>query len=94
LGHYCRAGSGSDEHSVSGQMTKRLEAQQQPDDWTDMSMERGRSQEAEGCVQIHGGKDWDEITALVPGRTKSQFRHRWNDVLKNSIDGTTGLTGG
>jgi hypothetical protein len=70
LGHYCRAASGSDEHSVSGQMTKRLEAQQRPDDWTYISMDRGRSQEAEGCVQRHGGKEWDEITALVPVERK------------------------
>jgi hypothetical protein len=27
-------------------MTKRLEAQQRPDDWTYISMDRGRSQEA------------------------------------------------
>jgi hypothetical protein len=36
------------------------------------------------AVQTHSGKNWDAITALVPGRTKSQCRHRWHQV-KNSV---------
>jgi hypothetical protein len=36
-------------------------------------------------VQIHGGKSWDAISALVPGRTKKQCWNRWNDVLTPSI---------
>jgi hypothetical protein len=40
-------------------------------------------------VQMHGGKGWGTIAALVPGRTKHQCRKRW----KNAVDGTTGRKG-
>jgi hypothetical protein len=40
----------------------------------------------QGALQLHGGKDWIAITALVPGRTKMQYTGRWNDSLKYSID--------
>jgi hypothetical protein len=36
-------------------------------------------------VQIHGGKDWAAIAALIPGRTRSQCSNRWHDVLDPSI---------
>jgi myb proto-oncogene protein len=36
--------------------------------------------------QTHGGTNWGAISALVPGRTRSQCRDRWNDVLDPSID--------
>jgi hypothetical protein len=46
------------------------------------------------AVERHSGKNWDEITALVPGRTQKQCRNRWHYALmKPSIDRTTGLTG-
>jgi hypothetical protein len=45
------------------------------------------------AVQMHGGKNWVEIAALVPGRTNSQCAKRWNDRLKHSIDGVNGRTG-
>jgi hypothetical protein len=35
------------------------------------------------AVQKHGCKDWDAITALVPGRTKHQCQSRWQ-VLRRS----------
>ena len=44
-------------------------------------------------VQVHGGKDWDAITTLVPGRTKRQCAGRWHDTLRHSIDRTDGRTG-
>jgi hypothetical protein len=36
-------------------------------------------------VQMHGGKDWVAIAALVPVRTKRQCHDRWHDVLNPSI---------
>jgi hypothetical protein len=33
------------------------------------------------AVQMHGGKNWVAMSALVPGRTKVQCYYRWNDVL-------------
>jgi hypothetical protein len=38
------------------------------------------------AVQTHGGKNWGAISALVPGRTKSQCFGRWHDALDPSID--------
>jgi hypothetical protein len=35
-------------------------------------------------VQIHNGKNWAAIAALVPGRTKKQCSSRWNDGLDPS----------
>jgi hypothetical protein len=35
---------------------------------------------------------WVAIAALVPGRTKSQCRTRWHDVLNPSIDWANGRT--
>jgi hypothetical protein len=45
------------------------------------------------AVQTHGGKDWAAITALVPGRTRSQCRDRWRDAFDPSIDRANGRTG-
>jgi hypothetical protein len=45
------------------------------------------------AVQLHGGKNWDAIATLVPGRTRSQCRSRWKDVLDPSIALTAGRTG-
>jgi myb proto-oncogene protein len=36
------------------------------------------------AVQMHGRKDWNVITALVPGRTKSQCGNRWREHLDPS----------
>jgi hypothetical protein len=36
------------------------------------------------AVQTHGGKSWGAIAALVSGRTKTQCRSRWKDVLRGS----------
>jgi myb proto-oncogene protein len=41
------------------------------------------------AVQMHGAKNWKEIAVLVPGRTRNQCIHRWNDVLDPSIDRAT-----
>jgi hypothetical protein len=43
-------------------------------------------------VQAYGGKSWEAVAALVPGRTKQQCRNRWR-VLDPSIDRTTALAG-
>jgi uncharacterized protein (DUF2237 family) len=45
------------------------------------------------AVQMHGGKDWAAIAALVPGRTKCQCRRRWNTTVDPSIARTAGRTG-
>jgi hypothetical protein len=42
------------------------------------------------AVQLHGGKDWSVITALVPGRTRNQCKCRWYSALDPSIDRATG----
>jgi hypothetical protein len=34
-------------------------------------------------VRTHGGKDWHEIGALVPGRTTKQCRNRWQFLRRN-----------
>jgi myb proto-oncogene protein len=44
-------------------------------------------------VQIHGGKNWVAIAALVLGRTGEQCRARWKEVLDPSIDRANGRTG-
>jgi hypothetical protein len=45
------------------------------------------------AVQTHGSNDWDEITALVPGRTKVQCKYRWKATLDPSIDRASERTG-
>jgi hypothetical protein len=45
------------------------------------------------AVQTHGGKNWDSIAALVPGRTKRQCNNRWKDTLDPSIDRANESTG-
>jgi hypothetical protein len=45
------------------------------------------------AVQMHGGKDWVAISALVPGRTKIQCCHRWKDALDLSTDRANERTG-
>ncbi len=40
------------------------------------------------AVQRHGGKDWDAIAALVPGRTRKQCSSRWHDALLLNTDET------
>jgi myb proto-oncogene protein len=45
------------------------------------------------AVQLHGGKDWVVIAALVPGRTRSQCYKRWHDFLDSSIDQANRLMG-
>jgi hypothetical protein len=44
-------------------------------------------------VQTRGGKSWDEIAALVQGRTRKQCFNRWRNTLDPSIALTTGRTG-
>jgi hypothetical protein len=44
-------------------------------------------------VQRHGGKNWIAITALVPGRTKTQCNNRWHDALGPNVDRTSLATG-
>jgi hypothetical protein len=45
------------------------------------------------AVQKHGDKNWNEITAQVPGRTNQQCRNRWRDVLDPSIGRASGRKG-
>jgi hypothetical protein len=32
------------------------------------------------AAQTHGGKNWKNIAALVPGRTDKQYSDRWRDM--------------
>jgi hypothetical protein len=45
------------------------------------------------AVQMHGGKDWAAIAAMVRGRTKNQCNKRWHNALNPSIAPTAGRTG-
>jgi hypothetical protein len=45
------------------------------------------------AVQTLGGKNWNKIAALVPGRTVTQCYSRWHDTLDPSIAVTTGSAG-
>jgi hypothetical protein len=45
------------------------------------------------AIQMHSGKNWDTIAALVPGRTQKQCRRRWQDVLDPNIDRANGRKG-
>jgi myb proto-oncogene protein len=45
------------------------------------------------AVQRHDGKNWIEIAALVPGRTKTQCTDRWHKYLDPSVDRTSLATG-
>jgi myb proto-oncogene protein len=45
------------------------------------------------AVQMYDSKNWYAITALVPGRTKSQCWNRWHDALDPSVDRIHGRTG-
>jgi hypothetical protein len=44
-------------------------------------------------VQMHGGKDWAAISALIPGRTKIQCRNRWHDAFDPNIVRASGRKG-
>jgi hypothetical protein len=37
--------------------------------------------ELKDSVQMHDGKDWVAIIALVPGRKRNQYSDTWKDVL-------------
>jgi hypothetical protein len=37
------------------------------------------------AVRTHGGKDWNAISSLVPGRTRNQCSDRWHNVLRPNI---------
>jgi hypothetical protein len=43
------------------------------------------------ALQKHGDRNWDDINALVPGRTTKQRHNRWHQFLKPSIDQTKAL---
>jgi hypothetical protein len=45
------------------------------------------------AVQMHDGKHWDAIAALVPGRAKTQCWSRWHDAVEPSIDHKVPHTG-
>jgi hypothetical protein len=38
------------------------------------------------AVQLHGGKNWGSIAALVPGRTRKLCSSRWKDISNSNID--------
>jgi hypothetical protein len=45
------------------------------------------------ALRTHYYSGWVAISALVPGKTRIQCRHRWNDVLDPNIDRVSGRTG-
>jgi Pyruvate/2-oxoacid:ferredoxin oxidoreductase delta subunit len=45
------------------------------------------------AVQIHGGKSWALIAALVPGRSKQQCSNRWYQCLDPSLEQANGRMG-
>jgi myb proto-oncogene protein len=45
------------------------------------------------AVQTHGGKNWVAISAMVPGRKRTQCLSRWRDVLYSSIGRANVRTG-
>jgi hypothetical protein len=53
----------------------------------------GEDSELKDAVQTHGGKNWETIAALVPGRTTIQCRSRWHAILDTNIDPTTARAG-
>jgi hypothetical protein len=59
-----------------------------PSPWTE-----DEDSKLKGAVRTYGGKNWDAIAALVPGRTYAQCYNRWHDTLEPIIDRTTGRTG-
>jgi hypothetical protein len=53
----------------------------------------GRWTKDEDCklkdaVEKHNGKNWEDISALVPGRTKKQCTRRWHNILDSKNDET------
>jgi hypothetical protein len=44
------------------------------------------------AVRTHGGKNWDSIAALVPGRARLQCRNRFT-ILVSNIDRSNGRSG-
>jgi hypothetical protein len=46
-----------------------------------------------GARQMHGGKNWNKIAAMVPGRTQKQCSNRWYNVMDRSIALTAGSMG-
>jgi hypothetical protein len=62
--------------------------------WTeDEDLNLKAAVQMKATVQMHGGKDWAAIAAMVPGRTKIQCSKRWRDYLDPSIDRAIGRTG-
>jgi hypothetical protein len=45
------------------------------------------------AVHTHGGKNWDDIATLVPGRTRKQCHSRWYNAFNPSIDQTSERSG-
>jgi myb proto-oncogene protein len=45
------------------------------------------------ALPTYGGKNWEAVAALVPGRTKGQCRNRWHNALDPSIGRTTARAG-
>jgi hypothetical protein len=45
------------------------------------------------AVQTHGDKKWDAIAKLVPSRTSSQCRCRWQRAFNPNIERSNGRTG-
>jgi hypothetical protein len=44
------------------------------------------------AVEKHGGRNFEAVSLLVPGRTKKQCTNRWYNALKPSVERATGRT--
>jgi hypothetical protein len=45
------------------------------------------------AIEKHNGKNWAAISALVPGRTKTQCKNRWHSALDSKSDETIARVG-
>jgi myb proto-oncogene protein len=75
-------------------MERYLGSQHRPSDWRYGKWAEDEDSKLRDAVQRHGGKNWDDISALVPGRTRNLCKSRWHNALDPSIDQTPpGRTG-
>jgi hypothetical protein len=86
------------ETQVSEQMEQMegclLESHHRPDEqtygyiWTE-----DEDSKLKDAVQMHGGKNWGAVAALVLGRTRNQCCKRWHDFLRPNIGRANRRTG-
>jgi myb proto-oncogene protein len=68
----------------SSRWHKSLGSQHRSSEWTQGKWSEDEDSKLKDAVQTHGGKNWGDIAALVPGRSRIQCRSRWQSVRNNS----------